>query len=517
MKLNASDALIKTLINNGLEVVFANPGTSEMHLVAAIDHNPKVRPVLGLFEGVVSGAADGYARMSGKAAANLLHLGPGLGNAFANIHNARKANSPMINIVGDHASYHLKHNAPLTSDLDGLSNVSSDWVGRLDNPRNISKLANTAWQTANSPSGKVATMIIPADYAWSDIDIDIEQNASINDPKSVDYNDISKAYDLLKKDKSMLFIGGRFLNEDCLKLASHIASATNCRLVTDTFVPKIRRGAGLPIIEQVPYFAEMAELFLADTQSIVFIGSRPPVSFFAYPDKKSFLSPDSAELFELCSNDDDGISALNELKDLSGSIKIDEKLIQSYIGDVPTSGDLDATTLGPLLAGLMPEDSIVSDEATTSSLLVSPFALQAKPHDWLALCGGSIGQGLPLAVGASLAKPDRPVITLHGDGGAMYTLQALWTQARENLNITNIIFSNRSYEILKIELDRVQAIETGDRAASMFSLDNPPINWCKLSESMGVPAYNPKTVKEFTDFFNKSINEPGPSLIELNV
>ena len=218
MKLNASDALIKTLINNGLEVVFANPGTSEMHLVAAIDHNPKVRPVLGLFEGVVSGAADGYARMSGKAAANLLHLGPGLGNAFANIHNARKANSPMINIVGDHASYHLKHNAPLTSDLDGLSNVSSDWVGRLDNPSNISKLANTAWQIANSPSGKVATMIIPADYAWSDIDIDIESNIEINNPKSVDYNDITKAYDLLKKDKSMLFIGGRFLDEASLKL-----------------------------------------------------------------------------------------------------------------------------------------------------------------------------------------------------------------------------------------------------------------------------------------------------------
>ena len=517
MKINASDALIKTLINNGLEVVFANPGTSEMHLVAAIDHNPKVRPVLGLFEGVVSGAADGYARMSGKAAANLLHLGPGLGNAFANIHNAKKANSPMINIVGDHASYHLKHNAPLTSDLDGLANSSSDWVGRLDNPQNISKLANTAWQQANYPSGNIATMIIPADYAWTDIDTNIEPKIDLKKPKSVNNKDINKAYNLLKRNNSMLFIGGRFLDEECLKLASHIASATNCRLATDTFVPKIRRGAGLPIIKQVPYFAEMAEMFLADTQSIVFIGSRPPVSFFAYPDKKSFLSPKNAELFELCSNDDDGLTALNELKDLSRSTKIDDDLIQSHIEDIPQSGDLDASTLGPLIAGLMPENSIVSDEAATSSLLVTPFALKAKPHDWLALCGGSIGQGLPLAIGASIAKPDRPVITLHGDGGAMYTVQALWTQARENLNITNIIFSNRSYEILKIELDRVQAVKTGNRAASMFSLDNPPINWCQLSESMGVPAYNPTNVKEFTDVFTKSINETGPSLIELNV
>ena len=292
---------------------------------------------------------------------------------------------------------------------------------------------------------------------------------------------------------------------------------TGCRLVTDTFVSRIRRGAGLPIIQQVPYFSEMAEDFLHGTESIVFVGTKPPVSFFAYPDKKSFLSPDEAELFQLCSVEENGYEALALLSELSGSPKIANELIRPHISDVPTSGDLDVTTLGPLIADMMPEESIVSDESATSSLIITPHVLQAKPHDWLALTGGSIGQGLPLAIGASIAKPDRPVITLHGDGGAMYTVQALWTQARENLNITNIIFSNRSYEILKIELDRVQAIETGERAASMFSMDNPPIDWINLAESMGVQGYKPQTVKEFKDVFSKSINDSGPSLIEIEI
>jgi len=515
--MNASDALIKTLINNGLEFVFANRGTSEMHLVAAIDHNPAVRPVLGLFEGVVSGAADGYARMSGKSAANLLHLGPGLGNAFANIHNAKKAFSPMINIVGDHASYHLKHNAPLTSDLDGLAKSSSDWVKRVSSPEQITQCANDAWKAANESPGNIATLIVPADYAWSNIQTDLPKKVELNNPKSVDNKLIEAAYKLLLKPNSMLYLGGKFLDEECLKFAAQIATKTGCRLVTDTFVSRIRRGAGLPIVQQVPYFSEMAEDFLQGTESIVFIGTKPPVSFFAYPDKKSFLSPDEAELFELCSVEENGYEALALLSELSGSPKIANELIRPHISDVPTSGDLDVTTLGPLIADMMPEESIVSDESATSSLIVTPYALQAKPHDWLALTGGSIGQGLPLAIGASIAKPDRPVITLHGDGGAMYTVQALWTQARENLNITNIIFSNRSYEILKIELDRVQAVETGERAASMFSMDNPPIDWVNLAESMGVQGYKPKTVKEFKDVFTKSVNESGPSLIEIEI
>ena len=490
--MNASDALIKTLVNNGLEVIFANPGTSEMHLVASIDNNPEIRPVLGLFEGVVTGAADGYARMAEKSAANLLHLGPGLGNGFANIHNAKKARSPLINIVGDHATYHLKHNAPLTSDLDNLAKSASDWVGRSNTTEDICDLANLAWQQANSLPGQISTLIIPADCAWGEFKGSIPKPLQKKEFDPIDEKLISNSIEILKKDNSILYVGGKFLNEECVTLAAKIATKTGCRLVTDTFVSRIRRGEGLPIIEQVPYFAESAADFLKDSSGIVFIGSRPPVSFFAYPDKKSYLTPPETKIVNLCSAEQDGLYALNSLADEAGANKINKNLLQTPISDVPESGNLDASNLGLLIANLM-------------------------PHDWLCLTGGSIGQGLPLAVGAAIAKPDRPVITLHGDGGAMYTVQALWTQARENLNITNIIFANHSYEILKIELSRVGAVKTGQSADSMFSLDNPKLDWIKLSQSMGVPCYEPKTVEDFIKNFSSCVHEEGPSTILIQI
>jgi len=513
--MNSADALLKTLIANGLEVVFANPGTSEMHLVAAIDHHPEVRPVLGLFEGVVTGAADGYARMSGKAAANLLHLGPGFGNGFANTHNAKKARTPMINIVGDHATYHLQYDAPLTSDLDGLAKASSDWVGRSSSPDDLSQLGSEAWQAAHKFPGQIATMLVPANCAWGETE-NIGPKLEIEGPLKVDDQLIDQAFKSLSSNKnSMLYIGGNFLDEESVTLAGKIASACGCRLATDTFVKRHRRGVGITKVEPIPYFAELAEEFLSGVESIVFIGTRPPVSFFAYPGKKSFLSPENAELIEVASAFQDGKYALNALNEMFKGSKIDKHLIPDGKIDIPTSGELNPENLGALFTGLLPEEAIVSDEAATSGFFVTPHAWNAKPLDWLALTGGSIGQGLPLATGAAIASPDRPVICLHGDGGAMYTIQSLWTQARESLNVTNIIFSNRAYAILKVELDRVGALGTGDRATSMFSLDNPEINWVSLAESLGVPAKQTLTVEEFHKAFSDGISSEGPSLIEI--
>ena len=513
--MNSADALLKTLIANGLEVVFANPGTSEMHLVAAIDHHPEVRPILGLFEGVVTGAADGYARMSGKAAANLLHLGPGLGNGFANIHNAKKARTPMLNIVGDHATYHLQYNAPLTSDLDGLAKASSDWVGRSLSPDDLSSLGSQAWSEAHKFPGQIATMLVPADCAWGETD-NIGPVVKRPDPLKVDDKKIDEAFKALSSStNAMLFIGGDFLDEESVTLAGKIATSANCRLATDTFVKRHRRGRGITKVEPIPYFAEMAEEHLKGIDVIVFIGTRPPVSFFAYPGKKSYLSPEEAQLIELSSPLQDGKYALNALSDLFGGTRIDKQLIPNETIDMPISGTLGPDNIGPIFAGLLPEETIVCDEAATSGFFVTPHAWNAKPIDWLALTGGSIGQGLPLATGAAIAAPDRPVVCLHGDGGAMYTVQALWTQARESLNVTNIIFSNRSYAILKVELDRVGALGTGDRAASMFSLDDPAISWPSLAQSLGVDGYTATTVEEFKKALSNSLISEGPSLIEV--
>ena len=320
--MNSADALLKTLIANGLEVVFANPGTSEMHLVAAIDHHPEIRPILGLFEGVVTGAADGYARVTGKAAANLLHLGPGLGNGFANIHNARKAKTPMLNIVGDHATYHLKYDAPLTSDLDGLAKASSNWVGRSLSPDDLSSLGSQAWLEAHKFPGQIATMLVPADCAWGETD-NLGPVVEIPEPAKIDDKEIDIAFKALSQsNNAMLFVGGDFLDEESVGLAGKIATAANCRVATDTFVKKHRRGRGITKIEPIPYFAEMAEEYLKGIDTIVFIGTKPPVSFFAYPGKKSYLSPEKANLIELCSPFQDGKYALNALCELFKGSKI---------------------------------------------------------------------------------------------------------------------------------------------------------------------------------------------------
>jgi len=515
--MNAADALLKTLVDNGLEVVFANPGTSEMHLVAAIDHYPQIRPVLGLFEGVVTGAADGYARMSGKAAANLLHLGPGLGNGFANIHNAKKARSPMINIVGDHATFHLKYDAPLTSDLDGLAKSSSDWVERVKSPEELPAGGSRAWQAAHNFPGQIATLIVPADCAWGETD-KIGKILNSVGPSEIDNDVLREAYEALTdKSNCMLFLGGEFLDEQSVNMAAKIATKTGARLATETFRKRQRRGFGIPVVEPLPYFSEMAEDFLKGVESIVFVGSKPPVSFFAYPDKRSYLSPENSKLVQLATFEQDGKKALESLCEMLDANEISEELLPSETSQAPLNGELNPAHVGLLLGELLPEEAIVSDEAATSGFLVYPNTWNSKPHDWLSLTGGSIGQGLPLATGAAIACPDRPVICLHGDGGAMYTIQSLWTQARENLNVTNIIFSNRAYAILKIELDRVGALETGDRAESLFSLENPEINWISLGKSLGVESFTAPTVEEFRKIFSSAVNEPGPSLIEVRV
>ena len=315
----------------------------------------------------------------------------------------------------------------------------------------------------------------------------------------------------------MLFLGGDFLDEESITLAGRIATVCGCRLATDTFVKRHRRGVGLTKIEPIPYFAEMAVDFLSGLESIVFIGTRPPVSFFAYPGKESFLSPKNSNLIELATPFQDGKYALKSLNDMFNGRSIKQELIPDNNISIPSSGELNASNIGPIFASSLPEEVVVCDEAATSGFFVTPHAWNAKPLDWLALTGGSIGQGLPLATGAAVAVPDRPVVCLHGDGGAMYTIQSLWTQARESLNITNIIFSNKAYAILQVELERVGALETGDRANSMLSLDNPEIDWVSLSQSLGVPAKRTLTVEEFNKALSDGFASEGPSLIEVVV
>jgi len=512
--MNGAESLVQTLVNCGVEVCFANPGTSEMHFVAALDRVPGMRAVLALFEGVVTGAADGYGRMAGKPAATLLHLGPGLANGLANLHNARRASTPIVNIVGDHATYHAQYDAPLASDIMGFARPVSGWVYSSPSARTAAADAARAVQASMEPPGQIATLILPANAAWEEAEGAATPLAPMKPAQvsSSRVDEIAKA--LGDGKKSAILIRGAALQPHGLEAAGRIAAKTGARLLCDTFAPRIARGAGIVAVERIPYFAEQIVDFLKDLEHLVLVGAKPPVSFFAYPGKPSWCVPEGCKVHTLAHPHEDGVAALDALVEAVRATKDVSNRAEFKQPGLPT-GNLDAYSAAQAIAQLMPENAIVSDESATSGLSVGMFTANSHPHDHLALTGGSIGQGLPVATGAAIACPNRKVICLHGDGGAMYTVQSLWTQAREKLDVTNVIFSNRSYAILKIELMRVGAGNPGPRALSMFDIGNPQLGWVQLAQGMGVEATRAETAEEFSVQFGDAMKQRGPRLIEV--
>lgn len=511
--MNGAEALIESLWDAGVEVCFANPGTSEMQLVAAIDKHPHMRSVLGLFEGVVTGAADGYGRMTGKPAATLLHLGPGLANGLSNLHNAKRARSPIVNIVGDHATHHQRFDAPLASDVVGVASPMSDWVATSTSAQDLAVKGVEAVAAAQAYPGQIATVIAPADHAWSEA----EGPAAPREwpaPQRPAQDKIAQAMAALRSgETAALFLGGAALSEAALEQAGRIAAATGARLICETFPARLQRGQGRVPVERLPYFGEMASDHLKDIKHLIFIGAKPPVSFFAYPGKPSWLSPEDGDLIAMADPREDALAGLTALADELGAPKA-HGLHQAAQDHPMPSGPLDAGGLGAVINALMPEDAIVSDEGATNGLFAYLMTQGARKHDWITLTGGSIGQGLPVGIGAALACPDRKTICLQADGSGMYTVQSLWTMARENLNIATVIINNSSYAILNIELDRVGVKDPGPKAKAMLSLDHPRLDWVKISEGMGVPARRAATVEEFHDAWAWALNHDGPRLVE---
>jgi len=512
--MNGAEALIATLRGCGVEVCFANPGTSEMQLVSAIDKQEDMRAILGLFEGVVTGAADGYGRMADKPAATLLHLGPGLANGLANLHNARRAGAPVINLVGDHATYHLRHDAPLTSDTAGVARPMSDWVRLSRSERDLAQAGAEAVQVAQTYPGRIATVIIPADHAWTEGSAAVAPFSPLETP-SAPASVIAAAAQALRAEPGpkCLYLGGRSLREDALLQAGRIAAATGARLICETFPARLQRGAGRVSVERLPYFGEMAEALLNGFGTIIFCGAEPPVSFFAYPGKPSWLSPGGAKLVRLASMREDALAALSELADAL------DAQAQAPARQPPrtfTSGEgkLLIEHIGAALSDLMPEHAVVSDESATCGPALYGMTAGAEPHDWICLTGGAIGQGLPVAVGAAVACPDRKVIALQADGSGMYTNQALWTMAREQLDVVTILLNNGSYAILNIELMRVGVQNPGPKALSMLDLRRPEINWAQMAESLGVPAVRTNTGEAFRQALADALAIKGPRLIE---
>jgi acetolactate synthase-1/2/3 large subunit len=512
--MNGAESLVRTLVGGGVTTCFANPGTSEMHFVAALDRVEGMRCVLGLFEGVVTGAADGYARMTGGPAATLLHLGPGLANGLANIHNANKAASPMVNIVGDHATYHRQYDAPLTSDIEGLARVSSRWVKTSAHAKSVALDGAAAIAAARTPPGRIATLILPADTAWNEgagpAPVPPPQMPAPPAREAV----IEAARVLRSGEPALILLSSRAVRADGLALAGRIAAKAGARIIAQGSNARIERGRGRVAVERIPYVVDQALGVLQGLRHIILVGAKMPVAFFAYPDKPSLLYPPEAEGHALARPEEDQILALEWLADELGARTVPAPIVEED-PPAPATGAITPAALAASLGALLPEDAIVTDEAVTTGRNFFAQTRAAAPHDWLANMGGSIGIGLPLATGAAIACPERKVVALEADGSGMYTVQALWTHAREGLDITTVLFSNRSYAILKGELANVGAGNPGRKALDMLDIGRPDIDWVGLAKSLGVPGARVTEMEDFNRRFAEGLATPGPYLVEV--
>jgi len=514
--MNGAESLVRTLVGGGVEVCFTNPGTSEMHFVAALDRVDGMRCVLGLFEGVVTGAADGYYRIAGKPASTLLHLGPGLGNGLANLHNAKRAHSGIVNIIGEHATYHIAYDAPLTSDIEGVARPMSAWVKTSQGATTLAGDVAEAIAVAKQPPGKIATLIVPADNQWSEaqgvamVPPTIARNRVTNDAV------VAAAKALRNEGKSaMLLLGGAAVTGRSLELAGRISAKTGCALSAEYANARLERGAGRVQLPRIPYVVDVALKALQDVRRLVLVGSVPPVAFFAYPNKPSVLTSPACTMTTLATVDQDLEHALESLAIELDALHTPPAQVAGAARPQIPSGAMTQEGIAAILGARMPENAIVVDEAITTGRGFASLTSGAAPHDWLSIMGGAIGFALPCSVGAAIAAPNRKVLTLEGDGSAMYTLQALWTMARNSLDVTILVFANRTYQILRGELAGVGAGTPGEKATDMLTIDRPDLDWVGLARAQGVEAGRATTLDELDKQVQRGLASSGPYLIEV--
>ncbi len=517
MRMNGAELLVQTLANEGIEICFANPGTSEMHFLAALE-TPRIRSVLCLFEGVATGAADGWYRMRDNPAATLLHLGPGLANGLSNIHNAKRASSGMVNIIGEHSTRHLKYDPPLSSDIEGLARPLCHWVRRVDCAQTIAADTAAAIRRASGHPAEIAALILPGDFSWGDA----TGAASVSParpvaraPSAARVEQVAKV--LRSGEPTLMILGNKALRGRALELAGRIVARTSARLGSQFFSSRIERGAGRVPLERIPYAVSQAVAFLATFRHIVTVETGEPIAFFSYPDKPSLLKPDHCQVHPLVERDEDSIEGLEMLAEALGAHDT-APLPQQRVETPMPRGALSPASIAHALAHAIPEGCILVDESLTTGRETMGYTMGARPHDLINNLGGSIGYGTPVATGAALACPDRRTFCMVGDGSAMYTIQSLWTQARERLPVTTVIFANNSYAILKAEFTNMGAgAAPGARALSMIDIDNPAIDWVAMAKSMGVPGRSVTTAEGFTAAMVSSADEAGPVLIEVKL
>lgn len=516
--MNGAEIILKTAVGAGIEVCFTNPGTTEIPLMCAFDTTPGITPYLGLFEGCCTGAADGFGRMKDKPAMTLLHLGPGLGNGIANLHNARRGGTPIVNVIGEHATWHQAVNAPLTMDIGAMAQSVSGWQRTCKSVDTVSR--DTAEAITASMKGQVATLIVPSDIQGAECAV--ENICSIETDKAViDDSSIQNAVEVLRTDQKIaLILGGRALRIQGLRAAARIKAKTGCDILSERAPARIEKGVGIPPTEIIPYFPRQALELLSNYRAVVLAGADEPVTFFGWAGYPSRLLSKTEHICRVKADGDSLSQALNQLADaLDAPLEFPASSHDDRKDEKPRlpEGDLTADRACRILALLQPEKAIVVNESITTGGAYLSLGKGALPHTMMALPGGSIGYGIPCAVGAAIACPERPVINFQADGSALYTLQALWMQAREGLNVTTLICSNRSYQILNVELNRAGITTPGRHLQRLTALSDPDINWVNISQGLGVPAVAVKNCENMVIELRKALEEQGPHLIELKL
>jgi len=510
--MTGAESLIRTLIASDVQVCFANPGTTEIYFVMALDKVGGMRSILGLAETVVTGCADGYARMAEKPAATLLHCGPGFANGISNLHNARRANTPMVNVVGDQATYHRPFDPPLTADTEGLARAVSHWVRTSNSVQQVASDGAEAVQAARTAPGQIATLIVPADTAWNEggepaLALPVPARPQVA-PEAVQI-----AVRILRSgEPAMLLLSGQALGEAGLVAAQRIAHASGAKLLATTQVHRMARGRGRVPVDRVPYLVDAGLMVFREFKHLILVGAKPPVGFFAYPGKPSLLVPPDCAMHVLTRPEQDAVTALEWVADELGARRV---VPIPETGPTPriASGRFEAEAFATTLAALLPDNAIVVEDAVTSGRAIFPPTFNAAPHDWIQNTGGAIGHGFPCATGAAVACVDRKVVCLQADGAGMYSLQALWTQARENLDVVNVVFANRVYLILYAELHGAGQ-GPGPASNNLFNLSRPGLDWVGLAKGMGVEAASVETLEGFADVFRAACGRRGPFLIE---
>ncbi len=511
--MSGAETLVRTLVAGGIDTCFTNPGTSEIHIVAALDQVPEMRCVLGLFEGVVTGAADGYARMAEKPACTLLHLGPGLANGLANLHNASRAHVPMVNVVGQHATYHLRHDTPLTSDIEAIARPYSKWLRTVCSASEVGVDVAEAISASRTAPGRIATLIVPGDVSWSEGGL-AQPLFPVPLAPLPPGETIERAAIMLRSGvRTAMLLSGNALYGRGLQAAGRIARATGVKLLAPYPFARLQRGAGLPTVERVHYILEQAQEQLKEFQQLILVGASAPVAYFAYPGKDSMLTPQDCEIHTLARAGEDLTGALEALVSTLPP-QGRQSSSESASRPVPT-GEITLAGLADAIGALLPENAIVVDESMTSGRGIMAATKAVPPHDWLGNTGGSIGIALPLAVGAAVACPDRWVLCLTADGSAMYTAQALWTMAREGAKITTVVFANHAYGVLKREFSSLGIGDPGPQSRKLFDIGHPDLDWVSLAKGMGVPATRANSLDAFVTALRDGFASDGPTLIEV--